>query len=492
MGSQQLQATSAVRAEIPLSEAKRRLLDKLHRGEIAQTSARPGGIPRRFPGVRVPLSFAQEQIFSVIDSNPNASPMYNESITIYRNGALDRSILEHCLVEILHRHEAWRTTFDFVDGQRCQVVHERTDDVALSFLDVSEKPKAEREQQALALATADARRAFDLRQGPLLRILLVKLDQAEYRLFFTLHQLIVDGISVFRVLPSELATTYEAFAAGKPSPLPELPVQFGDFACWQRESLQDTALTRQLEYWESQLFNPLPVLDWPKNIIRPALQSFQGAIYPELISKGIGEELRAQSRNEGVTLFTILLAGIVTLLHLYTHQDDIIVGTLTPAGREYPEVQGLLGYFMNPVPLRFRLQRSMSFHDLVWQVRKVVSEAVANDDVPFHYLVKRFLPQPDPSRHPFFQVVVSLAPDLVELGPEWNQTFMDVESGGARWDLYLEFNARTEGVMVRAQYNPDLFNSGNIKQTLEDFEAVLKVATRNPAILLSELQTISV
>ena len=492
MGSEPLRVIPAVAAAIPLSGVKQRLLGKLQRGEITQTSVRPRRIPRRSPGVLVPLSFAQEQILSVLDSNPNASPMYNESITIYRNGALDRSILKRCLGEILHRHEVWRTTFDNVDGQRCQIVHEGPEEVSLSFVDLSEKPKAEREQQALAFATADAKRAFDLREGPLIRTLLLKLDEEEHRLFFTMHQLVVDGISVFRVLPFELTRLYEAFAAGQPSPLPKLPVQFGDFACWQHESFRDTELAQQFDYWESQLSGPLPVLDWPRNSRRPTVQSFRGAIYPDLIAKDSSGEFQAQSRKEGVTLFTTLLAGVVALLHLYTHQDDIIVGTLSPAGREHPEVQGLLGYFMNLVPLRFRLQRNMSVRDLLWQVRKVVSGAVANDDVPFHHLVERFLPQPDPGRHPFFQVVVSLAPDLVELGSEWNQTFMDVESGGARWDLYLEFHVRDTGIAVRAQYNPDLFNSENIKHTLEDFEAVLKAATRNPAVLLSELQTISV
>jgi len=188
-------------------------------------------------------------------------------------------------------------------------------------------------------------------------------------------------------------------------------------------------------------------------------------------------------------LFNMLLAGFAMLLYFYTEQDDITLGTLTPSGRDDPKVQNLLGYFLNPVPLRFRLTEHSTFRDLLWQVREVTSEAVSNDDVPFHYLVKQLQTEPDPSRNPFFQVALSLAPELPELGSGWTQTFMDVESGGARWDLYLEFNDRSNGIILRAQYNPDIFSLRTIEKTLGDLEATLEAASHNPARRISELRS---
>jgi len=473
---------------IPLSEPKRKLLGKLLRGEIAQNATDKRAITRRSPGTRVPLSLAQEQIWSVIESNPIAPPLYNESITIHKKGAMDVSTLERSFAEIIRRHEAWRTTFQVVDGRKSQIVQEASDQISLPFVDLRKLPKAEREREAARVATEEAKRPFDLRCGPLVRPTLVRLEDEEYRLFLTMHQLIVDGISVFRILPSELVMLYESFVVGGPSPLPELPVQFGDFACWQRQWFSDALLNKQLDYWRSHLSGHLPVLEWPKGTSRPAAQTLRGAIYPKLISRKVAEAIRVRSRGEGVTLFNTLLAGFATLLYSYTEQDDIIIGTLTPSGREHPEVQGLLGYFLNPLPLRFRLQDDPKFRDLLWQVREVTSAAVANDDVPFHYLAKE-LPEPDPSRNPFFQVVLSLAPELPELGAGWNQTFMDVESGGARWDLYLEFNDRPNGIIVRAQYNPDIFSLATIEKALGDLEVILEAATCNPARRISELRT---
>ena len=402
---------------------------------------------------------------------------------------MDVSALQRSLTEIVRRHEAWRTTFHTGDKQPVQVVAPPPEQFPLAIVDLRSCAKANREHEASLVAATVARQPFDLTKGPLLHGVLVQLEDEEHRLHLTFHQIIVDGLSVFRILPLELVTLYDSFAAGRPSPLPELGVQFGDFACWQRKWLSDAALNQQLNYWKTNLAGCPSGLDWPKGNPRPPAQTFRGSIYPKTISKRVAETLRARSQEHGVTLFMTLLAGFAALLHLYSQQDDIVIGTLTPSGRDRSEVKDLLGYFMNPLPLRLRLQQNPTFQQLLLQAREVTSATLANDDVPFHYLTQELQPASDPSRHPFFQVALSLAPALPDLGPGWDQTFMDFESGAARWDLYLEFNQRPSGLMVRAQYNPDIFSVAVIEKTLEDLEALLAAAASDSSIRISELRT---
>jgi surfactin family lipopeptide synthetase A len=202
--------------------------------------------------------------------------------------------------------------------------------------------------------------------------------------------------------------------------------------------------------------------------------------------------LRQLSQRERVSLFTALLAAFAVLLNRYSGQEDIIIGTLAPAGRKRAEFQKLLGYFLNPVPLRLDLSGDPSFRVLLRRAQKTTLGAIAHDDVPLEHLAKKFITTPDPSRHPFFQNVISLAPSLVELPAGWSMTPMDVESGGARWDLYLELSDRPEGALGRAQYNPDIFKKSAIADLLEDFRFVLDRVTETPDLKLSEVMTAAV
>lgn len=340
-------------------------------------------------------------------------------------------------------------------------------------------PATDRETKALDLATLDAREPFDLRRGPLLRARLITIDHDEHRLYLTAHQSIVDGITVFDLFPSELITLYHSLASCQPSPLPELRIQFADFCCWQRRNLTGQAFENQLAYWQKQLSGVLPVLQWPNKGERSAQQTYRGAIRPFQLSRKLARSLKDLGRREGATLFMILLAGLLLLLHHYTGQEDIIVGTLAPSGRKRIECQNLLGYFLNPVALRANvsgnaLSGSSGFLSLVRQVREITLGAISNDDLPLELIAEKLQIKPDPSRHPFFTVALSVAPDTPQLPPGWSMTYMDVESGGSRWDLYLEMSDRAEGLMGRAQYNPDLFTSDSISQTLEDFGLLLE------------------
>jgi hypothetical protein len=461
-------------SESKLSEAKRKLLELQMRragASLAAPAASMKAYPRENP---VPLSFAQEQVWRLDQTAGKLAALHNESITIHRRGACDPPILERSLAEIIRRHEIWRTTFEERTGQPIQVVHAGPKSFALPVSDLRSLPESDREKKARELANEDALKLFDLARGPLLRARLITLSDDEHRLYLTAHQSIVDGITVFDVFPFELTTLYESFAAGKPSPLPELEVQYADFACWQRRKMTGEAMEHQLAYWQKQLAGDLPVLQWPNKGVRPQKQTYRGAMYPFTFPRELCQSLKDLGKREGGTLFMVLLAALVELLHGYTGQEDIIVGTLAPSGRKQFEFQRLLGYFLNPVPLRADLRGKPSFGSLVRQMREVTLGAISNDDVPIERLAERVHLKPDPSRHPFFTVALSVAPDVAQLQRGWRMTYMDVESGGARWDLYLEMSDRGEGLLGRAQYNPDLFTAEAISQAVEDLRRLLE------------------
>ncbi len=462
-----------------LSETKRMLLEKYQRGALAETEPAASMIARRPLGAGAPLSLGQEQIWLHAQSASIAPAACNESITIHRRGRLDVAVLERCFFEIIRRHEAWRTTFDTVEGRPVQTVHPVPFD-AFRTVDLRKTPEAAREQEALRLATKQAQQPFDLRQGPLVKALLISMEDERHRLCLTVHEGIVDGISVYQVLPRELAALYEAFSAGKPSPLHELPIQYSDFACWERGWLRGEVLTRQLNYWSNQLAGDLPVLSWPADRPRPRLQTYRGAIRSFALPEDLRASLVKLSQREGATLFMALLAAFAALLHRYTHQEDIVVGTFAPAGRKWAEVQGLLGYFRNTVALRINVSGESTFRDLLAQARDVVSGALSHDDVPFECVVEKLRLKPDPSRHPVFHVAMSLLPPIASLTPDWSVTTIDAESGGAKWDLYLQLSERTNGIIGRAQYNPDLFEAGTITRMLGHWETLLKALAANP------------
>jgi surfactin family lipopeptide synthetase A len=470
-----------------LSEAKQRVFDALLNRERTVGRARSGAITRGNDSAAVPLSLAQEEIWHRAQDGIDKPPFYNESITIHRTETLDVSALQQSLTEIVRRHEAWRTTFDILDGQPVQVVNPPPERFPISTYDLSTLPESRREEEALRLASEQARERFNLKTGPLVRVRVIHLGDTRHQVHVTMHQIIVDGVSVFRVFPLELIKLYEAFAEGRPSSLPEPGIQYGDFARWQKESLGQEILERQLNYWQEQLSGEVPSLQWPCDRRQLPIQAYRGSIVSGEWTSVVAEHLHAACRGESVSLFMVLLAGFVLLWHQYTEENDIIVGTLAPAGREHQEVQGLLGCFLNPVPLRFRITQSMTFHDLLGQAREVVSGAVANDDVPFFRIVERVGGQPSLSKNPLFDAVISLAPRLPDLGSGWDQTFMDVESGGSTWNLYLELNERRHGIVFRTQYNPDLFDAETVCRMTEDLKLLLEAAAVEPWKTISEL-----
>jgi surfactin family lipopeptide synthetase A len=471
---------------IPLSEAKRNLLKSFLRGELGETSGTSSRIMRRPSTETAPLSLTQQELWQRELCVPGIPPLYNECIIVRMMGPLDVVALEQSFTEIVRRHEIWRTTFDTVNGRPAQIIQPASP-IKFPVLDLGGLGEAEREAESVRWVGAGTRRPFDLRRGPLLRPRLVKIDDAEHRLFLIAHQIVLDGMSAYQIFPAELAALYRAFSKGQPSPLPELTVQFADFAYWQRAWLQGEELVKQVDYWRKQLAGGPPVLGWPSERPRPAERTFRGAIQPFTLSKQLTRVLRELSHREGGTIFMTLLAGFAALLHRYTRQEDIVVGTLSPAGRKRTEIQGLLGYFLNPVALRLNFGRDPAFGDLLRQVRTVTAEAISHDDVPIEFLARELQRKPDPSHAPFFNVAVSLQPPTPDLGLEWSVTTMDVESGGGSWDLYIAFIDRPGGMIGRAQYNPDLFEPQAIMAMLSDLENLLEIVSANPGQRLSDL-----
>ncbi len=469
-----------------LSSAKRRLLEKYLRGAVPQPATGAGAILARPGQARRPLSLAQEQLWRQ-SRIPGIPPLFNESITVRRAGPLDVAALERSMAEIIRRHEIWRTSYASVDGQPVQIIDPAPATFPLGFADFSQLREPEREAEVARLACEQACRPFDLERGPLLRTALIRTGREEYRLCMTAHLSIVDGVSVYQVFPAELAQIYEAFCAEKPSPLPSPCIQYRDYACWQREWLQPRELERQAEYWRKQLAGPLPELHWPWDHPRPPRQTFRGAIRSFVLPVTLADRVRKLGQQLGVTLFTCLQAGFIALLHCYTAQEDMIIGTFSPAGRKRPETEGLIGHFLNPVALRFSLSGKLTFCGLLRQAQRLTAEAVSHDDVPLEYLAQELLHGSDPSRHPFFTAAVSLQPRTPNL-PGWSVTSMDAESGGAFWDLYLAFIEQPPGMGGRVQYNPDLFEPSTITRMIGDLEIVLAAATEDPERPLSSLR----
>jgi amino acid adenylation domain-containing protein len=440
-------------------------------------------IPRRADAGPAPLSFAQQQMW-LHAQLAGGLPVYNEPVTVHRHGPLDVDALERSLAEVIARHEAWRTSFPVIDGQPVQMIHPPAP-IALPVVDLRELPVSEREAQALEIATADALRPFDLGRGPLLRATLVRLGDEEHRLFVTLHHIIFDGVAMYQVFLPELTTLYAAFAAGQPSPLPAPPIQYADFATWQRQRTTGKDWDRHLEYWRRQL-DGAPALDLRTDHPRPPVESLRGGMHSLAFGPELSAALRALSAKARVTIFMTMLAAFKTLLHRVTGQDDLTVGTVT-AGRKRPELERLLGYFLNPVPLRTDLGGDPTFLTLLGRVRDVTLDALACDEIPFEHVVNSLRPTRDPGRHPLFQAAFSLEPTLPALPAGWAFTQLDVDTGTTKFDLYLELDDRPEGIIGRFMYRSDLFEDETIARMAARYRTLLDGVVADPDRPLSAL-----
>jgi amino acid adenylation domain-containing protein len=485
--SQQRSRLEAKREQ--LSEQKRALLARWLRGQVAERGE-GAAIPRRPGAGPAPLSFAQQRLW-FLDRLVPGLPIYNVPAAGKLTGALDRRALGASLSEIVRRHESLRTSFreEEAGAEGGQAVQ-----VAAPFyrlrpplVDLRGLPPPAREAAALSLARREGRRPFDLTRGPVVRALLLQLAGDEHLLAVTMHHIASDGWSV-GVLLQELAGLYRAFAAGEASPLAELPVQYADFAVWQRERLSGEVLERQLEYWRRQLAAAPTVLDLPVDHPRPAVQGFRGAHRPLTLGPEAAAGLRALAHGREATLFMVLLAGWMALLGRHTGRTDLLVGSPI-AGRNRSELEGLIGFFVNTLVLRGDLAGDPPFGELVARVREMTLAAYANQEVPFERLVQELVRERDLTRMPLFQVAFALqnAPLRPLEVPGLTLRPVELATGTAKFDLTVEIAEAGSGLEGVLEYNADLFDATTAARLAEHFATLLAGAAADPGRRLSAL-----
>jgi amino acid adenylation domain-containing protein len=467
-----------------LSPEKRELLERLLKKERVDV-ARTLIMPRKGDAGVAPLSFAQQRLWFLNRLRPE-SAFYNMPSALRLTGALDIGALERTLGEIVRRHESLRTTFDTVGGEPRQVIAPATS-LQLSTVDLSALPPHEQSSETERLVEEEARRPFDLARDPLLRARLLTLKDDEHVLLFTMHHIVSDGWSI-GVLLNELSALYAAFRKGHESPLAELPIQYADYAVWQREYLSGEVLAEQLAYWRNHLGGELPVLELPSDRPRPPAPSYRGAEELLGVEPVVVERLRALGRESGTTLFMTLLAAFDVLLYRYTGQEDIVVGTPV-AGRSRAEVEGLIGFFINTLALRTKLNGRTSFKELLGRVREVCLGAFAHQELPFEKVVDELQPERSTSLMPLFQVVFALqnAADFELELPGLDVEPLDTETETSKFDLRLSAHETPEHLTLSLRYSTDMFDAPRMRRMLEHYCNLLAAIAADPAERISRL-----
>ncbi|MCP3144885.1 non-ribosomal peptide synthetase [Pyxidicoccus xibeiensis] len=432
------------------------------------------------------LSFAQLRLWLVDQFHPGTA-LYNIPAALRLKGLLDVAALERAFSELVRRHQSLRTTFRALEGRPIQAIHPASD-TSLEVTDLRHLPELEREGEALRLAREEARQPFDLVRGPLLRTGLLRLGEQEHVLLVTMHHIVSDAWSL-SVLIREVATLYEAFSAGRPSPLPELPIQYADYASQQREWLRGDVLAGQLAYWKRQLDGAPPLLELPTDRPRTASSRNPGAVLAVELPRELTRSLSHLCRGEGATLFMGLLAGLQALLSRYSGQHDITVGAPI-AGRRQAETEGLIGFFVNTLVLRTRLDGNPTFRELLNRVKAVTLGAYSHQDMPFEKLVEVLKPERQLGHTPFFQVALVLvntpSMDLDVRGLSLTPLGA-VDSGTSKFDFTLTLTESPEGLRGTLEYRTDLFDASTAKRMMEHLRTLLASAVAWPGRHLAEL-----
>ena len=466
---------SSVSARIPkLSAAKLELLTRRLREKSGRAAYAPP-IRRRDPSItRPPLSFAQQRLWFVQQLEPS-NVAYNMPLGVRLSGSLNVAILERALGEVVRRHEVLRTAFAEFDGQPVQVISP-PHNVNLNVIDLSGFSKVAQADEVARQWRHEVETHFDLAEGPLWRAKLLRLEGAQHVALFTMHHAISDAWSL-DVLVSELGKLYEAFSLGQPSPLEELPVQYADYAIWQREWLRGDVLDAQVNYWRGHLAGAPARLELPIDRPESRIRTTAGGMHVFTISREVSARLKELARREEATIFMLMLTAYSLLLSRYSGQDDIIIGTVI-AGRQRLELERLIGFFVNTLVLRVDLNGDKSFASLLRRVRQTALAAYANQDIPFEKLVSELQPGRNLSPTLPFQAVL-----VVQNTPSSSMNLeglriesMSTETVAAKYDLNLviaEFDAGLTGTFV---YSTDLFDASTIAGMAESFQQILNDA----------------
>ncbi len=433
----------------------------------------------------LPLSFSQRQLW-FLDQLAPGNPMYNVPLVLGLTGALDLTLVERSLQLLVQRHGALRTIFREVAGEPVQEILPELA-IPLPVVDLRDLPEAERPARATVLLNEEARRPFVLAGEPVVRALLLRLKDDYTELLLNIHHIATDGWSM-GVIVRELSALYEALAAGESPVLPELPVQYTDFAIWQQQMLQSQGLEASLAYWKGQFAGAVPQLELPTDHPRPAVQSFAGATLTRSLPPALLEGLETLSRRENATLFMTLLAAFQVLLGRYANQTDIVVGTPW-AGRTRPELDELIGFFVNVLPLRSDLEGNPAFRELLARVRQNMVQAQAYQDLPFEKLVDALGVSRDLSANPLFQVVFAFQP----AGPRAEAAGVQIEVAGgimtetAKFDLNVTVEMGAGDPIVLAEYSTDLFEPATVARLLERYQTLLEGIVAQPEARIAEL-----
>ncbi|HYV83576.1 MAG TPA: amino acid adenylation domain-containing protein, partial [Pyrinomonadaceae bacterium] len=467
-----------------LSPAQRALLLKELQKEAAQTNGHHD-ISRRSQAGPIPLSFSQQRLWFLSQVDPD-TPLYNVPEAIQLLGPLNVAALEQSFNEVIRRHDALRTTFTIVDREPRQTCTPSRP-VSLRLVDLTPLPAREREACARHLLEAEARRPFDVSNDLLLRATLLRFDREHHWLLLNLHHIVADGWSI-GVLIRETAALYRAFRQGAISPLPELPIQYTDFAIWQREWLQGERLNKLLDYWKQQIADA-PPFQLPSDRPRSAHATLDGAGLNFTLPRALSDSVKRLSESEGATLFMTLLATFKLLLYRYTQQDDIVAGTPI-ANRHHGETENLIGFFVNMLALRTKLSSTMTFRELLQSVREVALGAYDHQELPFDKLVEELQPERQLNRNPLFQVVFALhsglAPTLKL--PGLNARQLPATSKTSKYDLSLQFVDTEDALTGFIEYSTELFDARTIERLLTHYQTLLESIVKNPELSIARLQ----
>ncbi|MBA2284934.1 MAG: AMP-binding protein, partial [Ktedonobacteraceae bacterium] len=467
-----------------LTPKQRALLEKLLKKQGLDISQLPIA-PQPRDRTVFPLSFSQQRMWFLHQLAPEDAA-YNCSVALRLTGKLSVTALQKTIQDLVGRHEALRTTFVTIDGHPFQVIAPEQD-VTLRYLDVSDLPEPEQTARVRSLTTGEVQRPFDLEQGPLLRMLLVWLGQDAYVLQVTMHHIISDGWSL-GIMVREMLELYRAYVGGQAVTLAMPPIQYADYAVWQREWLQGERLASQLAYWKDQLATAPALLSLQTDRPRAAVQSNQGAVLAFTLSKELSEALKELARGEGATTFMALLAAFDVLLFRYTGQQDILTGTPI-ANRNRAETANVIGCFINTLVLRSRLSHEISFRQLLSHVRETTLNAYANQDVPFEQLIEALKVKRNAGYPPLVQVFFVLQDvtmDALALSDMMVAPFQ-LDKGTAQFDLTLEMAEEAGGLSGHIEYNTGLFDASTIERLVGYWQTLLEGIVKHPDLPLASL-----
>jgi amino acid adenylation domain-containing protein len=467
--------------EKPTVRALAGYIDSARMDSSGSKDSHIAAIPR---DVDLPLSFSQQRIW-FLDRLTGTSTMYNIPQAFLLKGKLDVDVLRRSIREIIARHEVLRTTFTEKDGKPVQRIM-NSPAIDLEVINCDNLPGDERTTQIHRQIGEEAQTPFDLEQGPLIRFKLLHLAEMEYALFFTMHHIVFDRWSS-EVLNRELSLLYNAYCQGQPSPLPELPIQYADYAAWQRQWLKGEKLEEQLGFWKEQL-RDITALELHSDRPRPPVQTFNGNTHIFQISPSLTDALHALNRREGATLFMTLLAVFQCLLHRYTGNDNIVVGTPI-ANRNRGDIEGLIGFFINTLVIHTDISGSPTFREVLKRVRKVMLDAYAHQDMPFEKLVEELQPERDMSRTPLFQVAFALQNEPYSSLEFSGLTVspVSIESPTAMFDMEVHMREEEDGIRGIVVYNTDLFDLSTIERMTGHYHRLLSSISESPDQPVSEI-----